>query len=77
MSTTIEATFDGSVFRPVSPVDLEPNTTVRLAIEPLPAKVGKPASFLQTARSLNLEGPPDWASNLDKYLYGEEAEGAP
>jgi hypothetical protein len=31
---------------------------------------------LRTARSLNLEGPPDWASNLDKYLYDEEDKSA-
>jgi len=73
MATTIEATFDGQVFRPAGPVSLPPNTTVRITIEPLPAP---PMSFLRTARSLNLEGPPDWASNLDKYLYGEGPEGA-
>jgi hypothetical protein len=74
--TTIEATFDGNVFRPAGPVPLPPNTPVRLTIEPLAAKPPKPASFLATARSLNLEGPPDWANNLDKYLYGEEDRGA-
>jgi hypothetical protein len=73
MATTIEATFDGRVFRPTEPVSLPPNTTVRLTVEPLPEK---PNSFLRTARSLRLEGPPDWASNLDVYLYGEGDEGA-
>ncbi len=72
MATIIEATFDGKVFRPSGPVPLEPNTPVRLTIEALPAP---PASFLDTALSLNLDGPPDWASNLDKYLYEEEDEG--
>jgi len=62
MSTKIEATFDGQVFRPVGTVPLPPNTTVRLTVEPLPEP---PKSFLRTARSLNLEGPPDWASKLD------------
>ncbi len=73
MATTIEATFDGQVFRPTGPVFLPPNTTVRITVEPLP---GKPASFLRTARSLNLEGPPDWATNLDAYLHGEGTGGA-
>jgi hypothetical protein len=77
MTVTIEATFDGSVFRPTEPLSLAPNTPVRLTIEPLPSKPIQPASFLRTARSLHLEGPPDWACNLDKYLYEEEAEGAP
>jgi len=75
MSTTIEATFDGNVFRPTGPVPLSPNTPVRLTVETLPAKVSSPTSFLQTARSLDLQGPPDWASNLDDYLYGKEAGG--
>jgi hypothetical protein len=34
-----------------------------------------PTSFLQTARSLDLQGPPDWASKLDDYLYGKETGG--
>ena len=29
-------------------------------------------SFLKVARSLNLEGPPDWSSRLDDYLYGDQ-----
>ena len=72
MATTIEARFDGRVFHPTEPLDLPANTVVRLIIEPLP---DEPASFLRTARSLRLEGPADWASNLDSYLYGEGAEG--
>jgi hypothetical protein len=72
MATTIEATFDGRVFHPTDPVSLPPNTTVRLTVEPIQ---GKPTSFLRTARSLGLEGPPDWASNVDTYLYGEGAGG--
>jgi hypothetical protein len=72
MSTTVEATFDGSVFRPSIPVALSPNTQVRLTIEPLPVKSGKPGSFLETALSLKLEGPPDFSKNLHQYLYGKE-----
>jgi hypothetical protein len=76
MATTIEATFDGSVFRPVKPISLDPNTPVLLTVETIPAKPSNPTSFLRTARGMNLQGPSDWASNLDKYLYGEEAKGA-
>jgi hypothetical protein len=73
MATTIEATFDGQVFRPSGPISLPPNTVVRITIESLP---DVPPSFLKTARSLSLEGPTDWARKLDSYLYGEEPEGA-
>jgi hypothetical protein len=73
MDRTIEATFDGQVFRPTEPVSLPPNTVVRLTVEPVSTE--QPTSFLRTALSLKLDGPPDWASNLDKYLYGRRDEG--
>jgi hypothetical protein len=70
MSQTLEATFDGSVFRPDQPIKLEPNTRVRITIEPTTTSKKQPQSFLEVAQSLNLEGPPDWSSRLDDYLYG-------
>jgi hypothetical protein len=69
MVTTIEAVFDGKVFHPNDPLRLEPNTRVRLTIETVQPAADKGASFLQIARSLNLEGPPAWAVNLDAYLW--------
>ena len=62
MATTIEATFDGEVFRPTGPIALPPNTSVRLINEPLP---GPPVSFLRTAQALRLWkglriGPATW-----------------
>jgi hypothetical protein len=32
-------------------------------------------TFLQTARSLALEGEPDWSEQIDQYLYGENVAG--
>lgn len=71
MTTVVEATYDGSVFRPAHPVELEPNTAVRLTVEMIQGTNG-PASFLDVAESLNLDGPPDWSANHDRYLYGED-----
>lgn len=71
MSQTLDAIFDGNVFRPDEPIQLEPNTRVRLTIEPATSSAQQPESFLRVARSLNLDGPPDWSSRLDEYLYGE------
>ena len=71
MSQTLDAIFDGSVFRPDQPIELEPNTRVRITIESASISQTEPESFLQVARSLNLEGPRDWSSRLDEYLYGE------
>jgi predicted DNA-binding antitoxin AbrB/MazE fold protein len=74
MSQTLEATFDGSVFRPDKPIELEPNTRVRITIEPASTSETDSESFLQVAQSLNLEGPSDWSSRLDDYLYGGNSE---
>jgi hypothetical protein len=70
MSQTLDATFDGRVFRPDQPIELAPNTRVRITIEPSPTSEHASESFLRVARSLNLDGPPDWSSRLDDYLYG-------
>ncbi|MDQ3805758.1 MAG: antitoxin family protein [Acidobacteriota bacterium] len=75
MTKTLEATFDGEVLRPDEPLGLEPNTRVRITIEPAPRPRAQPTSFLRTARSLSLEGPADWATRLDDYLYGGETPG--
>jgi predicted DNA-binding antitoxin AbrB/MazE fold protein len=72
MSQTLDAIFDGSVFRPDQPIELEPNTRVRITIEPALRSEERSESFLRVARSLNLDGPADWSSRLDDYLYGTD-----
>ena len=68
MTTTIQAVFDGEVLRPDRPLKLEPNTRVTLVVTT--PDVSEPSeSFLDTAMSINLEGPADWSENLDRYLY--------
>jgi len=74
MVKTIEAVYDGKVFRPDDPLMLEPNIRVRLTIETVQPGMERAKSFLRAARSLNLEGPPDWAANLETYLYGGEGQ---
>ena len=76
MSQTLDAVFDGSVFRPDQPIELEPNTRVRITIESTPASEEHSESFLRVARSLNLDGPRDWSSRLDDYLYGGNENGS-
>jgi hypothetical protein len=70
----MEAVFDGEVLRPADPLALEPNTRVRITIETFEPVAGETVSFLDTARSLDLNGPPDWAGNIDAYLYGGESQ---
>lgn len=72
MIKTIEAVFDGEVFFPAEPIALKPNTRVKIIIETLLSSEDEIIPFLQTALSLNLEGPSDWSVNLDDYLYGEK-----
>jgi len=75
MNKTVEALYDGSVLRPVEPLTLEPNTRVWIVVEIVPPTTeDAPLSFLQTARSLNLDGPSDWSANLENYLYGDRAQ---
>ncbi|MBI2365512.1 MAG: antitoxin family protein [Deltaproteobacteria bacterium] len=72
MSKPIEAVFDGKVLRPKDALTLEPNPRVRITIEPVETSTKGAVSFLDTAISLKLDGPPDWAENIDAYLYGGE-----
>ena len=67
MTLTIEAIYDGKVFLPVIPIAIKPDTRVRISVT---ACDTKPESFLNTARSLQLDGPPDWSEKLNEYLYG-------
>ena len=75
MSRTIEAIFDGEVLRPQEPLKLQPNTKVRITIEESTTAKLNPRSFLQTARSLNLEGPADWSERIEEYLYENRTDG--
>lgn len=70
MTRTMTAIFDGEVLRPDEPVDLEPNTKVRITIQTSEAEPAKTLSFLDTAASLNLEGPADWSERFEDYLHG-------
>ena len=72
MSRIIEAVFDGEVLRPEEPLELQPNTRVRITIEESATVKSKPNSFLRTARSLNIEGPSDWSERIEEYLYGKQ-----
>lgn len=72
MTKILEAVFDGEVLRPAEPLDLLPNTLVRITVETTDQKEMLTRSFLQTARSLGLEGPPDWSERIEDYLYGSQ-----
>jgi hypothetical protein len=72
MTTILEATYDGEALRLDEPIELPPNTRVRVTIEAAKPKVKKKRSFLRTAQSLSLQGPPDWSARFEDYLYERE-----
>lgn len=73
VAKSLNAFFDGKVFWPEKPLDLTPDIRVRLIVDIIEPSKKKSDSFLQTARNLDLDGPGDWASNLEEYLYGKKA----
>ena len=70
MRVKLNAIFDGKVLQPEGFLDLKPNTRVKVTIESNEPEDKKPLSFLDTAISLELDGPSDWSTNLEEYLYG-------
>ncbi len=72
MSIIIEAIYDGKVFLPVKPLSMKPDTRVRISVVSQDENE-KRVSFLDTARAIDLDGPPDWSEKLDEYLYGEKS----
>ncbi|MBC7910190.1 MAG: DUF104 domain-containing protein [Pyrinomonadaceae bacterium] len=72
MTKTLEATFDGKVLHPDEPLELAPDTRVRITIETTDETEKPSVSFLKTARTLNLEGPADWSERFEEYLYERE-----
>ncbi len=70
MTKTLHALYDGKVLRPEEPLNLRPNIRVRITVEMPVVEKPKRLSFLQTARSLQLEGPSDWSARIEDYLYG-------
>ena len=72
MIQIVEAVFDGTTLHPTAPLELEAGTRVRITVESVSSEApANPKSFLQTAKSLQLQGAPDWSANLDQYLYGD------
>ncbi len=76
MIQTLDALFDGVTLVPEVPLNIKSGTRVRITVESLlPETKTNKQSFLQTAKSLNLQGKPDWSDNIDQYLYGESVSG--
>lgn len=75
MNLECTVVFDGQVLRPETPLDLPKNARFQVTLTPLapasPTSEG-PSSPWQVLRQHagSIEGPEDWAKQLDHYLYG-------
>jgi hypothetical protein len=63
----VEATYDGEIVRPEEPLHLAPHSRFTMSYEGLE---DQPQAKSEIARSMQVEGPPDWSERLDHYLYG-------
>ncbi|HUD48660.1 MAG TPA: hypothetical protein VMR33_17640 [Candidatus Baltobacteraceae bacterium] len=71
MTQAIEAFFDGKVFRPETPVNLQPNCKVHLVVSTSgEEKKADGKSLLRALATMNLEGPTDWSEHFEDYLNG-------
>ena len=74
MSTTIRATFDGTVLRPEHPADLKADTTYIVTIEraiiPEGDEVEEPYPLTQLREMAIDMGVADFAANHDYYAHG-------
>lgn len=66
----IEAVYDGKVFLPEQSPMLKANTRVRITVETVKPKRAKKRSFIATAKSIQIDAPSDFSTNIDAYLYG-------
>ena len=76
MTKTLEAVFDGEVFRPEGKIDLIPNRQYILIIK---EKDEEPDSLsawdILDRLTGTVEAPQDWAFEHDHYLYGVPRKG--
>jgi len=71
---TIDAIYEGGIFRPTRPVSLEEGTHVRVLLdeETQPPDPRRAAELLAEIAALPMEGPGGFSgSDHDKALYGE------
>ena len=77
MTRTIQAVYEGGVFRPKEPLPIAEGTPVELTVRPEEPAASVPAEVTRRAlleiASLPLEGPDDGFSGADhdKVLYGD------
>jgi len=74
MTITREATYDGEVLRFDKPIELEPNTRVRVTIEAASLGAKKNRSFLQTGQIVESAGAVKLSSKFEDYVYDQKRD---
>jgi hypothetical protein len=71
MSETVVVVYDGQVLRPETPLDLEANMRYLVTITPVDGGDAQGDAWDVLDRLAGtVDGPSDWASEHDHYLYG-------
>lgn len=72
-NSTLIVTFDGSVLHPEKSLDLEPNKRYKIQIiseETSSENTSENAWDILESLAATIDGPEDWSSEHDHYLYG-------
>jgi hypothetical protein len=69
-SITIKATFDGTSFKIVEPIELEPNKEYLLTVEKESSPKKEHAIDFLIKNAGKIHGPSDFSEEHDHYLYG-------
>ena len=73
MTRSTEAVFQDGVLRPLEPLDIAPNTRVRITVEFPDAGDADAGAFLRIAQGLRLNGPADWSEQVEESLWSDES----
>lgn len=77
MTRTIDLIYDGTVLRPVGPVTLEKGKRYKAQLDDTgeePTTIQNPWNLLRSMEGM-IDGPSDWSTQLDHYLYGMPKHG--
>jgi hypothetical protein len=72
---TVKATYDGSSFKVIGPLELEPNTEYILTVEKDTSRKPEHAIEFLIRNAGTISGPSDFSEEHDHYLYGTPKKG--
>jgi predicted DNA-binding antitoxin AbrB/MazE fold protein len=76
MDKTMTVIYDGQVFRPREPLDLEPNAIYEITIKTTPVASEKGTLWDLLGELIGtVDAPPDWSQEHDHYIHGTPKRG--